>query len=59
MCKVMQNIANHVLFTKEQHMRIFNDNFLKENFPIGRRCVRVSRVVVSRVVSCRGRVRVV
>ena len=58
MCKVMQNIANHVLFTKEQHMRIFNDNFLKENFPIGRRCVRVSRGVCH-VSSCRGRVRVV
>ena len=51
MCKVMQNIANHVLFTKEQHMRIFNDNFLKENFPIGRRYV--SRGVTCRCVTCR------
>ncbi|KAK2173204.1 hypothetical protein NP493_892g01057 [Ridgeia piscesae] len=36
MCKIMQNIANHVLFTKEQHMRPFND-FLKANFDFGRR----------------------
>ncbi|KAK2156732.1 hypothetical protein LSH36_206g01021 [Paralvinella palmiformis] len=36
MCKIMQNIANHVLFTKEQHMRPFND-FLKTNFESGRR----------------------
>ena len=36
MCKIMQNIANHVLFTKEQHMRPFND-FLKHNFDSGRR----------------------
>ena len=36
MCKIMQNIANHVLFTKEQHMRPFND-FLKQNFDAGRR----------------------
>ena len=36
MCKIMQNIANHVLFTKEQHMRPFND-FLKTNFDAGRR----------------------
>ena len=34
-CKIMQNIANHVLFTKEQHMRPFND-FLKTNFESGR-----------------------
>ena len=38
MCKIMQNIANHVLFTKEQHMRCFND-FLKTNFEAGRRSV--------------------
>ncbi len=36
MCKIMQNIANHVLFTKEAHMRPFND-FLKTNFEAGRR----------------------
>ncbi len=36
MCKIMQNIANHVLFTKEQHMRHFNE-FLKGNFDSGRR----------------------
>ncbi|VDI01744.1 neurofibromin 1 [Mytilus galloprovincialis] len=36
MCKIMQNIANHLLFTKETHMRTFND-FLKTNFEAGRR----------------------
>lgn len=36
MSKILQNIANHVLFTKEQHMRHFND-FLKTNFEAGRR----------------------
>ncbi|KAL3856417.1 hypothetical protein ACJMK2_011181 [Sinanodonta woodiana] len=36
MCKIMQNIANHLLFTKENHMRTFND-FLKTNFEAGRR----------------------
>jgi len=36
MCKIMQNIANHVLFTKELHMRPFND-FLKTNFDAARR----------------------
>ncbi|XP_052834126.1 neurofibromin isoform X3 [Octopus bimaculoides] len=36
MCKIMQNIANHLLFTKEQHMRAFND-FLKTNFEAGRK----------------------
>ena len=40
MCKIMQNIANHVLFTKEQHMRPFND-FLKSNFDGGRRQVAI------------------
>ncbi|KAL5015709.1 hypothetical protein ScPMuIL_005298 [Solemya velum] len=35
-CKIMQNIANHLLFTKENHMRTFND-FLKTNFEAGRR----------------------
>lgn len=39
MCKIMQNIANHVLFTKELHMRPFND-FLKTNFDAARRFVR-------------------
>jgi len=38
MCKIMQNIANHVLFTKELHMRPFND-FLKTNFDAARRFV--------------------
>ncbi|XP_060559140.1 neurofibromin-like isoform X1 [Ruditapes philippinarum] len=36
MCKIMQNIANHLLFTKENHMRGFND-ILKANFEAGRR----------------------
>ncbi|ESO97611.1 hypothetical protein LOTGIDRAFT_104331 [Lottia gigantea] len=36
MCKIMQNIANHLLFTKEQHMPAFNE-FLKSNFDAGRR----------------------
>ncbi|CAH1800649.1 unnamed protein product [Owenia fusiformis] len=36
MCKIMQNIANHVQFTKEQHMRYFNQ-FLQTNFDAGRR----------------------
>ncbi|CAL1527010.1 unnamed protein product, partial [Lymnaea stagnalis] len=36
MCKIMQNIANHLLFSKEQHMVPFNE-FLKNNFELGRR----------------------
>ena len=40
MCKIMQNVANHVLFTKEVHMRIFNE-FLKTNFEPGRKFVDV------------------
>ncbi|XP_077995279.1 neurofibromin-like isoform X2 [Glandiceps talaboti] len=36
MSKVMQSIANHVPFTKQQHMRVFND-FLKTNFESGRK----------------------
>ncbi|XP_078599565.1 neurofibromin-like isoform X3 [Branchiostoma floridae x Branchiostoma japonicum] len=36
MCKVMQGVANHVLFTKEEHMRPFND-FLRANFDAGKR----------------------
>ncbi|XP_050410069.1 neurofibromin isoform X2 [Patella vulgata] len=36
MCKIMQNIANHLQFTKEQHMTAFNE-FLKSNFDAGRR----------------------
>lgn len=38
MCKIMQNIANHLQFTKENHMRGFND-ILKNNFEAGRRYV--------------------
>ncbi|RUS73016.1 hypothetical protein EGW08_019222, partial [Elysia chlorotica] len=36
MCKIMQNIANHLLFSKEVHMFPFNE-FLKNNFELGRR----------------------
>ncbi|KAK9889237.1 hypothetical protein WA026_004512 [Henosepilachna vigintioctopunctata] len=36
MSKILQNIANHVEFSKEQHMLPFN-NFLKAHFEIGRR----------------------
>lgn len=38
MSKVLQNIANHVEFSKEQHMLYFND-FLRQNFETGRRWV--------------------
>ncbi|PNI47191.1 NF1 isoform 6 [Pan troglodytes] len=33
---ILQSIANHVLFTKEEHMRPFND-FVKSNFDAARR----------------------
>ena len=36
MCKILQKIANHVLFTKELHMMAFND-FLKANFESSRK----------------------
>ncbi|GAB6033713.1 Neurofibromin 1 [Chamberlinius hualienensis] len=36
MSKILQNIANHVEFSKEQHMLYFND-FLRSNFESGRR----------------------
>lgn len=36
MSKILQNIANHVEFSKEQHMLCFND-FLRANFEAGRR----------------------
>jgi len=36
MSKILQNIANHVEFSKEQHMVPFND-FLRANFENGRR----------------------
>ncbi|XP_073994395.1 neurofibromin 1 isoform X2 [Rhodnius prolixus] len=36
MSKILQNIANHVEFSKEQHMIHFND-FLRSNFEIARR----------------------
>lgn len=36
MSKILQNIANHVEFSKEQHMLPFND-FLQVHFEIGRR----------------------
>ncbi|XP_025987354.2 neurofibromin isoform X2 [Solenopsis invicta] len=38
MSKILQNIANHVEFSKEQHMLPFND-FLRTHFEIGRRFV--------------------
>ncbi|XP_077535309.1 neurofibromin 1 isoform X3 [Haemaphysalis longicornis] len=38
MSKILQNIANHVEFSKEQHMLPFND-FLRANFEAGRRWV--------------------
>jgi len=34
--KILQNIANHVEFSKEQHMLSFND-FVRANFEGGRR----------------------
>ena len=36
MSKILQNIANHVEFSKEQHMFVFND-FLRQNFELARR----------------------
>ncbi|KAL2095360.1 hypothetical protein ACEWY4_010079 [Coilia grayii] len=36
MSKILQSIANHVLFTKEEHMRPFND-FVKSNFDDARK----------------------
>ena len=36
MSKILQNIANHVEFSKEQHMLPFN-NFLRQNFESARR----------------------
>ncbi|XP_066908785.1 neurofibromin [Halyomorpha halys] len=36
MSKILQNIANHVEFSKEQHMIPFND-FLRQHFEIARR----------------------
>jgi hypothetical protein len=34
--QIQQSIANHVVFTKEEHMRPFND-FVKSNFDAARR----------------------
>ena len=36
MSKILQNIANHVEFSKEMHMIVFND-FVSKNFEAGRR----------------------
>lgn len=36
MSKILQNIANHVEFSKEQHMLCFND-FLRAHVETGRR----------------------
>nr|XP_002121778.4 neurofibromin [Ciona intestinalis] len=33
MCKIMQNIANHVVFTKEEHMKHFNE-FVSARFDV-------------------------
>jgi len=38
--KILQNLANHVLFKKEKHMLVFND-FLKENFERSRKLVEL------------------
>ncbi|KAL0113512.1 hypothetical protein PUN28_012574 [Cardiocondyla obscurior] len=38
MSKILQNIANHVEFSKEQHMLPFND-FLRSHFEIGRQFI--------------------
>ena len=34
--KILQNLANHVVFKKEKHMLVFND-FLNENFERSRK----------------------
>ena len=39
MSKILQNIANHVEFSKEGHMLCFNE-FVKSNFEDGRRFFR-------------------
>lgn len=39
MSKILQNIANHVEFSKEQHMLCFND-FVRGQFEAGRRFVK-------------------
>ena len=36
MSKILQNIGNHVEFSKEAHMQCFND-FVRSNFEQGRR----------------------
>lgn len=40
MSKILQNIANHVEFSKEQHMLPFND-FLRAHFEIARRYIYI------------------
>lgn len=40
MSKILQNIANHVEFSKEQHMLCFND-FLRAHVEAGRRFVKI------------------
>lgn len=37
--QILQSIANHVLFTKEEHMRPFND-YVKSNFEAARKYAR-------------------
>jgi hypothetical protein len=43
MSKILQNIANHVEFSKEQHMLPFND-FLRAHFEIGRRWDMITKL---------------
>lgn len=47
MSKILQNIANHVEFSKEQHMLPFND-FLRAHFEIGRRLIIL--VIIKKVI---------
>ncbi|CAJ0932520.1 unnamed protein product [Ranitomeya imitator] len=46
--QILQSIANHVLFTKEEHMRPFND-FVKSNFDAARRSPILVNMVTSSI----------
>lgn len=50
MSKILQNIANHVEFSKEQHMLCFND-FLRAHFEAGRRFGQLLKHIV-RSIQC-------
>lgn len=39
MSKILQNIANNVEFSKEQHMKLYFNDFLRENFEIEKQWV--------------------